>query len=558
MLSPVTESKFRSWLPGAAVIVVITVAALAMGSRLWFFSDDWNIMAGWPSGRLLEPFNSHLSLVPIAIYQLLFRAFGLESYVPFRVVGLAAYSLLGWATLRYSRPRVGTWGAALATAAVLWNAAGVTNVMFPFLLNFSLPIAALAAIWWHLDRADESERPVRDEVIASLWLAVALATSGLGLLTAAAIGVELLWNRPPLRRWLVLAPGPALWVGWYLKYHVDSPPSGGLRPIISYAVRMIWGGFTSLAGQNEVLGVLLAAAFAMLVLCAGLRWRTFDGRAAGALAAPAVFVVLTAVSRIGVIPSIPPDELRYQWTVGAFMVLTAVHLCRGRSIDLATDRAALRQPLIGAGTAIVAVALVANAAILWGDMGDWADTVEAAAPGVAANLWAAEQADAAGVLDRDRALPVSYVKVTAGDYVDAVRELGSPLEGFSTDMAASAAETRKAADQALIDDFAISVRPLDPGRADDPGCTAVDPQQTPPDHPWRNAILRITAGKEAVTASVSVFGPEGYATDVGTVAAGASGLIVLPAVRERSDAFGADAGYRLTLSGPAELADCST
>ena len=56
--------RLGAW-SGPGIIAVTVVAAFVAGSNLWFFSDDWNIFAGWPSGRLLEPFNSHLSLVPI-------------------------------------------------------------------------------------------------------------------------------------------------------------------------------------------------------------------------------------------------------------------------------------------------------------------------------------------------------------------------------------------------------------------------------------------------------------------------------------------------------------
>jgi len=35
---------------------------------------------------------------------------------------------------------------------VIWGSGGVTNLMFPFLVNFSLPIAALVGSWILLDR----------------------------------------------------------------------------------------------------------------------------------------------------------------------------------------------------------------------------------------------------------------------------------------------------------------------------------------------------------------------------------------------------------------------
>lgn len=308
--------RLGAW-SGPGIIGVTVVAAFVARSNLWFFSDDWNIFAGWPSGRLLEPFNSHLSLVPIGVYQALFHTFGVESYVPFRIVGLVAYAVPGWVTWRFARERLGTIGAALATAAVLWNSGGVTTVMFPFLMNFSLPIAALAAT-----SGGTSTGARCATTSPPLWLMLALATSGLGLMTAVAVGVELVWvavadRRADWRRWLTLAPGPALWLIWYLVRRRQPRRADSGRFVIRRPHDL--GGFGSLVGGNRWLGLVVAVAMALLIVAALVR-RTFDGRIAAALAAPLALAVLTAHLRIGVVPAIPPDELRYQWTIGAFFV----------------------------------------------------------------------------------------------------------------------------------------------------------------------------------------------------------------------------------------------
>ena len=535
--------RLGAW-AGPAIIGTTVVAAFVAGSNLWFFSDDWNIFAGWPSGRLLEPFNSHLSLVPIGVYQALFHTFGVESYVPFRVVGLVAYAALGWVTWRFAHERLGTIGATLATAAVLWNSGGVTNVMFPFLMNFSLPIAALAAIWWHLDR-----RTVRHDVTASLWLMLALATSGLGLMTAVAVGVELVWvavsdRRVDWRRWLTLAPGPALWLVWYVAYGVDSPASGGLRPVVSYAVRMVWGGFGSLVGGNRWLGLVVAAAMALLIVAALVR-RTFDGRIAAALAAPLAFAVLTAISRIGVVPAIPPDELRYQWTIGAFFVFTFVLLLAATADAPAAWRVSAVRPVI----ALTAIAVVANAVIVVGDVGDWNDGVETAVPGVRANLWVAEVAERSGTLERDRALPVSYVRVTAGEYVDAVMALGSPLAGFGADEFGGSADSRRAADEAFVADFDVAMTNGSNG-PDDCERTFTGPGEV---SVAAGTIAHVAARSASVDVGFAVFGsgvPLGtvYPDDV------SAGVVATPDLPSGSPV----PGYRLTLSAAAIVAVCDT
>lgn len=533
-------------LPGAAVVAVTLVVAAFVGRRLWFFSDDWNIYAQWPSGRLLEPFNSHLSLVPIGIYQALFHTVGVGSYLPYRLVGLVAYGVLGWVVWRYGRERVGPVGGAIATAAVLWNSGGVTNVMFPFLLNFSLPVAALAAVWWNLDRADAEpsdgepsdggRQGVRHEVVASLWLCLALATSGLGLIVAVAVGVELLWRRPRWRRWAILAPGPALWLLWYAGYGVDAPEAGGLRAVASYAVRMLLGGFGSFVGGERYLAVGVVIAYGALVVSAMYRDR-FDGRVAAALSAAAAFAVLTAVSRIGVVPAIPPDELRYQWTIGAFLVLAAIPMVG----PLPRRPPAPLYALAGA----LVIGLVVNGGLLVDSMREWARTVEAAAPGIRANLWVAEHAGAAGRLDRSRQLPVSYVRVTAGEYVDAAEQLGSPIAGAAPAEFGGSDDSRRAADEAFVADAGIVIfgQLTPPPSCDAP--TAIGSLEVRPGARARSVSVAATS---AVTVSVGLFG---HGVVIGEVPAGHWATVPLPPLGD-----GPVDSYRVTTSAPAELQVC--
>jgi ABC-type Fe3+-siderophore transport system permease subunit len=60
-------------------------------------------------------------------------------------------------------------------------------------------------------------------------LGVALASSGIGLLAMAAAGVELLWTRAKLRRWLVMAPPVVLYVAWYAGFHAPVAKGKGAK-----------------------------------------------------------------------------------------------------------------------------------------------------------------------------------------------------------------------------------------------------------------------------------------------------------------------------------------
>jgi hypothetical protein len=450
---------------GAAALL-LAVAALA-GRDLWFFSDDWNIYADYHAGGLLEPFNGHLSLVPAGIYLVLFHTVGMDSYLPYRLSGLVALAVLAFQLVRFAHTRLGERGpesgpasfvargavlVALAVAAVLWNSAGTMNLLFPFLMNFTLPIAALVAIWWHLDRADgdDAEHAVRHEVLASLWLCLALGTSGLGLMTLAAVGVELVASRAPWRRLAVMAPGPVLWAVWYLGHRDANQMSTDVAAVLEYCARMFLGATTSLAAGSDVLGVLLAVLTVGFFVLAAWRWRSLDARTLGALAAPATFILFTAVTRLDIVPAIPPDELRYSWAVAAYLVLAAVVAARRTPMFDVTVPS-------GAWIAAAAVALVVlglGAVRLWDSMQDWNRQVAEARPGLSTVLFATE-AIGADRIDPDVVIPLSYVPVTTGGYLSAAADVGSPIAEATAADLGGAAYNRQVADQLLVEQLGI-------------------------------------------------------------------------------------------------------
>ena len=449
--SPATGDVAALGSVGALVVMIFVV-----GRGLWFFSDDWNILADYHDGNLLVPFNSHLSLLPAGIYRLLFHTVGLGSYAPYRLVGIAGMVLLGLAVWWYARARIGGWGAALATTAVIWGSGGVTNLMFPFLVNFSLPIAALVGAWILLDR-----ETTRADLGAAAALGVGLATSGLGILAMGAIGVELLLRRAPLRRWIPFAVPVGLWAVWYLTHRISAPGDHALRPMLSYAVRMLWGGTTALAAGwkpgGVVIGVLLVNYFGFAVRARSGR----DPRVLGALAAPLLFVGLTAFTRIGVVPAIPPDEFRYRWTIAAFLVLAVVSAWPRDLPQLPLPEGASRLVRrIGAGVAVTLVLLGAIAVTR--DSSEWSDTVEAAAPGLAAELFAAEAVG--DRVDPSHVLPLSYVPVTLGAYLQAVADVGSPLDGHPANTFGGSRDHRASAD------LLLARLPARPGNEAPEGC----------------------------------------------------------------------------------------
>ncbi len=452
---------------GASVVVIALLATAAVvGRRLWFFSDDWNILAEYHSGNLLEPFNGHLSLLPAGIYQLLFNTVGVGSYLPYRLVGLAALCVLGFQVARFAGARVGAVGTVLAVAALMWNSFGVTNVMFPFLMNFSLPIAALIAIWWHLDAIDAistagpqsgDRKLLRHRVAAGIWLALALAASGLGVVAAFAVAVELLLRRAPLRLWAAWAVPTGAWLAWWLFNRGSSEISTDPTQVLPYFLRMLWAGPTSVAAGAAWAGLVIGLGLLGAVVAVSWRERSLDPRVAGALGAALAFAGLTALTRQDTFPPIPPDELRYGWTIGAYLVLAAVALAPALLRELGTpERASWTRPVGVAAAGLSAVVLVIGAVQLTDDMGEWTDQVAGAAPGLRTNLYAAE-AVGPERMDPDAVIgPLSFVPVLAVDYLAAVEAVGSPLEGATGEEIGGRQDQRDAASELLFANVGLS------------------------------------------------------------------------------------------------------
>jgi hypothetical protein len=445
----------------SAVIGIGTILTLAvLGRNLWFASDEWNIMTEYPSGNLLVPFNGHLSAVPVALYQVLFHTTGVVDHLPYRLLGLASLGFLSVVVVTYGRSRVGAWTAVLALAAVLWNSSGSTNLLFPFLLNFSLPIALLVVVWWCIDR-----QRTRADVGAGVALAAALACSGLGVVALIAVAVELAVARAGWRRWAtIVAPGGLLWLAWWSTNRDAAAISRDVLRVGRYSARMLLGGTTSLAAGSTAGGVVLLVALGALVAVSLVRWRTGrrrdDARIWGALAAPAAFIGLTAVSRIDIVPSIPPDELRYGWTISAYLVLAALACWRPTPGDI--RRLA---PTARAAWFAGAVVVVLSALVLRVDLQRWVDVVETNGPGVRTNLFAAE-AVGPGRIDPEIVMPLSFVPVTTGRYLSAVAQLGSPIAGASADEFGGSPEQLDAADALLRTSLRPVVAPADDAPTD--------------------------------------------------------------------------------------------
>ena len=161
---------------------------------------------------LLAPHNGHLSLVPVALYKLLFATAGLEDYTPYRVMVVAAHLACVALLFAYARRRVGDPAALGAAVLLLVLGPAWQNILWPFQVGSLVSLAAGIGALLALDRGDR-----RGDLAAAALLALALASSGLGVVIALGIAVELLVARRRTAVWIAAAP-LGLYAIWWIGY----------------------------------------------------------------------------------------------------------------------------------------------------------------------------------------------------------------------------------------------------------------------------------------------------------------------------------------------------
>ena len=102
----------------------------------------------------------------------------------------------------YARRRVGGWTAVAAAALLLFLGPGWEVILWPFEIGWLISVGAGVACLLALDRHDR-----RGDIAAAALLAVSLASSGVGVVIAVGIAVEILAvRRRPGDLWIVAAP----------------------------------------------------------------------------------------------------------------------------------------------------------------------------------------------------------------------------------------------------------------------------------------------------------------------------------------------------------------
>jgi len=549
---------------GRALTALLLLMPLAAAFQLWvtrgltFYADEYILISqhlGFTVDDLVGPMNGSLNLVPILIYQVLIAVFGLDTYLPFRLLLVGFTLLCPLLLFLYLRLRVTPW-LAFAPAAFLMFFGGAwqdlaTSVGLLWLISAAAGLGALLA----LERRDG-----RGDLAAAVLLALSLAshTPGLAFAAGAAVTVAL---RPDPWRWrqvAVWAVPFVLYVLWSIwsehRFHESPTMLSNLYLVPTVVVQAFSGVLAALGGLygpstggglydlRDDLAVPVA-----LAAIGGAAWLLVAGRLRReALVGIAMALVLWLGLALVNSPARLPTDSRYLYPGVIFVVIAAAGALGPRR---PTPRAWIAVGLV------FCVGLVPNLFAFH----NGAEYVKANTRKVRAELAAVE-------LARDTVQPgftpddatgqqligfLYLVFIQAGPYLQLVDAHGSPAFSAS-ELGSQPDGVRRAADITLARALELTLRPA-PAPAPSPhgpGCEQLAPgiPQERPVAPGGTIVISPAAGMDAAV-SIRRFS-DAPAYVLGSVPGGTSDRLTIP--RDR-----ADEPWRVTIVGAGPVTVCA-
>jgi hypothetical protein len=432
-----------------AVLVLAVVGTLAATAGMTFYQDTWGFLINrrdLSADALFLPHNEHLVVFPALLEMLVLHLFGMSSALPEYV--LLALSLAATAALLfvYMRSRVGDWLALLAAIIVLTLGPAWEVLLWPFEITFIAPILFGLAMLLALERRDRA-----GDLAGCLFLILAVGSSGLGIcFIAGAVAAVLMGPRETwLRRAYVFVIPVLLYGAWWVGWGHDAESHITLRNILAsprfVADSLAWA-MQSMFGLAPAVGSAPDVSWGRALLVgAGLLLGYWLLRRPRPQVNPGLWPVLAAamanwfLTAFNAFPGRDPSSSRYQYAGVIFVLMIVSNLLSG----VRPGRKALAALALVTALAVGPnlIGLKNGEEILeHQSMLTQADT--------AALEIAARTVDEDFQLTQEVAGTPSLINVYAGEYLEAVDELGSPAY-TEEELAAAPEEGRKYADVIL-------------------------------------------------------------------------------------------------------------
>ena len=274
-----------------------------------------------------RPYQTNLSVVPIAVYHFVFTVFGFGTYWPLRLAGVASHMAIAVTMFLIVRSR---WGSAVALAvgiAILWYPIVLVT---PALFNHWLALTGCLVAGWAL-----TLKPGRSDWIVALALTFALCSSGVGVAGAVGCVVYVALTKAPLRRWLAVGIPVGLFVVWWFTLASDDHGQNAHLSVLDRARYLIDGvtySFQLVQPGGRWLGIPLA-----LLFVAGIVWEFRSGVKARAMAVAWTLAILAwwaglALTRAGARTG-EPNSFRYRVVTCAFAALALLPLAESLKLS---------------------------------------------------------------------------------------------------------------------------------------------------------------------------------------------------------------------------------
>jgi hypothetical protein len=420
----------RAWIGiWLAILTVGTIVLTRLGTGTTFFFDEWSWIeyrrgALWSA--LVRPDNGHLTLIPVAVYRLLFTLGGLTDYSLYRAVGIAAHLVVATLVAVYARKRCGTVVGVSAGAVIIFLGAGWQNIFWPFQIGFMGSLAFGLGAWLLIDRDTRT-----GDALACACLTASLACSGIGIGIVVGSVVRVALQRSTWARLWIVVPPVFLYGLWYAVYGESQGSISNIPLLGGFVLTAFAGAVGGLAGRPVDAGRFAAGVVAAGVAASCYHLRRIPPALAGIVVAAVANWLLVGYSRASYGN---PTASRYVYVGAVFILLITVevlHAFRPRRL-------------------VLAIPLIALLCI-WGNsigLRRAAASFHATSRYVRAELraleWARSTVDAHYRPDTFR-MPQVY----AGPYLGAVSAMGSPSDSDS-ELLQEAESVRAAADRVSL------------------------------------------------------------------------------------------------------------
>ena len=515
-----------------ALLLVAAGALLVAGqSGMTWIYDDWGYLLyrrGFGADALFDPFNEHIVIALVAIYDMSLELFGMDTARPVQIVSDLLVLSCGALLFLYARTRVGDWLAVMAAALILFFGSAYLDLLWPVNLALTGGCAFGLGALLALDRDDRT-----GDRIAAALLVVSVLFSEVGVaFSVGALVAVLLGERPWRERIIVPAAPLAVYALWWICRGYEAESSFSLENVLdspAYVFDAISQALAALVGlgrpfsgdASELVGINFGRA--LLVIGAVLAFLRLRGKPvpAGvwvALAAGGTFWFTAAFNENELRPA---DSARILLPGGVFILLISVNVLR----DVRLGPSGL---VVAAGATALMVASNLSA------YQDGAEVFETTSETVRADLAAVER-----IQDANPDYVLSgfpwLLPVPLSDYLDAVEYYDSSPAYSEADLLDAPTPARAHADAVMAAALGLVLEPTDEApSASEIGCRVTEASEGGATGvefgPGRLTLADLDGGAKRVL--LARYSTDAYSVDLGDVPPG--GAVSLDVPEDRS------------------------